>query len=309
MGGHTSAILFFTCFCLLASPSLAFGAGEVPDSSPWDGYVWRHGDIEKVLTILPVSFFTKYAFTKMQARQVYFGNWLRDYSQLLDTKLLGQAEESILRGIVSVLGFMEFGLATGEFDVTRDRLGVYRHEHHIDNPFEYDKDLPEKNASLIDDRLRGPVTAVELEIDPDTGMKNYIAHSGQGYATAAQYVREQLHRCIDYGRNGNQGEAFIHLGAALHTLEDFAAHSNYTELVLRELGEASVFPFVGEKCRVLVSGTDKWVPPITTGTFGALDILHSFLGEADDKVAVLNQGETDADPYGTSDFNNLNNVS
>jgi hypothetical protein len=295
--------LFFACFCLLASPALAFGAGEVPDSSDWDGYVWRHGDIEKILAFLPVSFISNFAFTKMQARQVYFGNWLRDYSQLLDTKLLGQAHESVLRGIVSVLGFMEFGLATGEFDVTKERLGVYRHEHHIDNPFGYDED-----ASSIDKRLRGPVLPVELEIDPDTGMKNYIAHSGQDYATAAQYIREQLQQCIHHGRNGNQSEAFIHLGAALHTLEDFAAHSNYTELVLRELGEDSVFPFVGDKCRVQIPGTDKWVPPVTTGTFGALDILHSFLGEADDKVAVLNQGETDTDLYGTSDFDHLNNV-
>jgi hypothetical protein len=312
MSGNTSTILFFACFCILASPALAFGAGEVEDSSPWDGYVWRHGDIEKILTILPVSFISNYAFTKMQARQVYFGNWLRDYSQLLDIKLLDQAHESVLRGIVSVLGFMEFGLATGEFDVTKERLSVYRHEHHIDNPFGYDKDLPAKaknDPRNIDARLRGPVDLVELGIDPDTGMKNYIAHSGQGYATAAQYIREQLQQCIHHGRNGNQVEAFIHLGAALHTLEDFAAHSNYTELVLRELGETSVFPFVGDKCRIQVPGTAKWVPPITTGTFGALDILHSFLGEADDKVAVLNQGETDTDLHGTSDFNNLNNVS
>lgn len=135
MPGSTATILLIACFCLFASPALAFGAGEVPDSSPWDGFVWRHGDIEKVLHILPVSFVTKHAFTKMQARQVYFGNWLRDYSQVLDTKLLSEVHESVLRGIVSVLGFMEFGLATGEFDVTKERLGVYRHEHHIDNPF------------------------------------------------------------------------------------------------------------------------------------------------------------------------------
>lgn len=311
MARNTSTILFLACFCLLASPALAFGAGEVPDTSPWDGYVWRHGDIEKILTILPVSFISNYAFTKMQARQVYFGNWLRDYSQLLDIKLLGVAHESVLRGIVSVLGFMEFGLATGEFDVTKERLGVYRHEHHIDNPSGYDKDLPKyagNDPSRIDSRLRGPVGVEELDIDPETGMKNYIAHSGQGYATAAQYIREQLQKCIHHGRDGNQSEAFIHLGAALHTLEDFAAHSNYTELVLRELDAGDVFPFVGDKCRVQVPGTDKWVPPVTTGTFGALDILHSFLGEADDKAAVLNQGETDPDLYGTSDFNSIENV-
>ena len=41
----------------------------------------------------------------------------------------------------------------------------------------------------------------------------------------------------------------------------------------------------------------------------AKDILQSFLGEADDKVAVLNEGETDTDLLGTSDFTNLTNVS
>jgi hypothetical protein len=308
MSGNTSSFLFLACICLLASPALAFGAGEVADDSHWDGYVWRHGDIEKILMILPVSTVSNYAFTKMQARQVYFGNWLRDYSQLLDVKCLGIAHESVLRGIISVLGFMEFGLATGEFDVTKERLGVYRHEHHIDNPSGYDKDLPEQNASLIDSRLRGHVDDKELEIDPETGMKNYIARWNVEYPTAAQYIREQLQQCIHHGRNGNQSEAFIHLGAALHTLEDFAAHSNYTELVLRELGENSVFPFVGDKCRVQVPGTDKSVPPVTTGTFGMIDILHSFLGEADDKVAVLNQGKTDTDLTGTSDYTNLSNV-
>ncbi|KAK3626240.1 hypothetical protein LTR56_019911 [Elasticomyces elasticus] len=307
MAGHISLLLIVASFCLLASPAVAFGAGEVPDSSPWDGYVWRHGDIEKVLTILPVSFISKYAFTKMQARQVYFGNWLRDYSQLLDTKLLNLVHESVLRGIVSVLGFMEFGLATGEFDVTMDRLDVYRHEHHIDNPFGYGTDLPDKDASLIDGRLRGPVKDEELEIDPSTGMKNYIANAGHGWDTAAEYIKRQLQLCIEHGRFGDQNEAFIHLGAALHTLEDFAAHSNYTELVLRELGVDSVFPFVGDECRVRVPGTDKRVPPITTGTFGALDILHSLLGEADDKAAVLNQGVVDEDLRGTTDFNVLNN--
>ena len=316
MAGTTSALLLFACFCLFASPAFAFGAGEVPDSSPWDGYVWRHGDIEKILTILPVSYASNYAFTKMQARQVYFGNWLRDYSQLLDIKCLKMAHESVLRGIISVLGFMEFGLATREFDVTKDRLGVYRHEHHIDNPYGYDFD-PDKdnngesriNPREIDSRLRGRVDDEELEVDPNTGMKNYIANSGRGWNTAAEYIKQQLQLCIHHGRHDNQNEAFIHLGAALHTLEDFAAHSNYTELVLRELGEDTVFPFVGDACRIPVPGTDRRVPPITTGTFGALDILNSFLGEADDKLAVLNQGENDADLLGTSDFDNLSNVS
>lgn len=33
-----------------------------------------------------------------------------------------------------VLSFLAFGYATEEFEVTEERLGVYRPEEHIDNP-------------------------------------------------------------------------------------------------------------------------------------------------------------------------------
>ena len=33
-----------------------------------------------------------------------------------------------------ILGFMTFGYATREFEVTSERLGCYRPEEHIDNP-------------------------------------------------------------------------------------------------------------------------------------------------------------------------------
>ena len=209
MASSTVTLLLIACFGLFVSPVLAFGAGEVPDSSPWDGYVWRHGDITKVLSVLPVSFVTKYAFTKMQVRQVYFGNWLRDYSQLLDTKLISEVHESVLRGIVSVLGFMEFGLATDEFDVTKERLGVYRHEHHIDNPFGYDTDLPGKDASKIDRRLRGPVRPEELEIDANTGMKNYIAKFGKRMDHCCG-LRERAAARVHTTRTRRQHERGVH---------------------------------------------------------------------------------------------------
>jgi hypothetical protein len=62
---------------------------------------------------------------------------------------------------------------------------------------------------------------------------------------------------------------------ALHTLEDFSAHSNYTELVLRELGYNNVFPHCGSATEITVRG--KHIYPITTGTFGGLDFLLSVM--------------------------------
>lgn len=280
---------------LLAQPVAAFGAGEVPPGSEFKGLVWRHGDLADILKYLPTSFATGYRFTKLQRKQVYFGNWLRDFSQVIDTTCLEAVPEPVLRAIVSVMAFMEFGFATDEFDVTRERLGCYTHVEHIDNPRGY----PD-NAKDIDERLRGPLDERELQIDPETGMKNYIANSGKGWETAADYIRDQLASCIELGRKGRRKhqssarkDAFRHLGAALHTLEDFAAHSNYTELCLHELGQHDVFPLVGDTCRVEVPhgpNQGKKVAPIVTGSFGMLDIFHSLLGEADDKAVLQSKG-------------------
>tara|TARA_R110002060_G_scaffold15333_4_gene21375 strand:- start:978 stop:1172 length:195 start_codon:yes stop_codon:yes gene_type:complete len=63
---------------------------------------------------------------------------------------------------------LSFGYATEEFEVTEERLGVYRPEEHIDNPKDY---ADNKDAREYDQRLRGPVQPMELEIDPSTGMK------------------------------------------------------------------------------------------------------------------------------------------
>lgn len=72
-----------------------------------------------------------------------------------------------------VLGFMAHGYATGEFEVTKERLGCYLPTEHIDNPKGY---ADGEDARQYDRRLRGPVDPRELEIDPRTGMKNYIAN-------------------------------------------------------------------------------------------------------------------------------------
>lgn len=70
----------------------------------------------------------------MMVKRVYFGNWLRDYSQAVDVGTLKGVQAETIRILVWILAFMSFGYATGEFEVTAERLGVYRPEEHIDNP-------------------------------------------------------------------------------------------------------------------------------------------------------------------------------
>lgn len=53
-------------------------------------------------------------------------------SQAMDVGTLKSVQPDTIRILVWILSFMTFGFATGEFEVTSDRLGVYRPEEHIE---------------------------------------------------------------------------------------------------------------------------------------------------------------------------------
>lgn len=280
--------------------------------SKLEGHNWRHGDIEDMLKT--IAFLKGRKWTSMMVKRVYFGNWLRDYSQAVDVGTLKGVQSATIRILVWVLSFLSFGYATEEFEVTEERLGVYRPEEHIDNPKDYADNI---DARTYDQRLRPPVEPIELEIDPETGMKNYIANERLGIATSVGYVKHSFTRSIHFARvytsgaSGTKGkdadlyEALRCLGQGLHCLEDFGAHTNYTELALREQGFGDVFPHTGSATEINLRG--HRVFPIVTGTFGAVDFLHSVLGEATDhfaqtEVEEMNKalGEAQAQSKGSS---------
>lgn len=162
--------------------------------------------------------------------------------------------------------------------------------------------------------MRGPVdNRRELSVDPQTGrlealdatclckkefqlkhcpgLKNYIASEQLGITTSAGLVRNLFGRSIQLGRqyarsrnHADLYEALRLLGTGCHCLEDFSAHSNYTELALIELGERGVFPHVGRQTQIQLRGARQAVYPIVTGTFGGVDFLHSVMGEFSDKA-------------------------
>ncbi|KAF2120837.1 heterokaryon incompatibility protein Het-C-domain-containing protein [Lophiotrema nucula] len=280
---------------LLPGKAHAFGAGNIASISKIEGRNWRHGDIEDMLAT--VACLRGHKWNSMMIKRVYFGNWLRDYSQAVDVATLKSVQAETIRVLVWILSFMSFGYATGEFEVTADRLGVYRPEEHIDNPKDYADNV---DARQSDQRLRGPVSNEELAVDPQTGMKNYIANERGNWATSAGYVKFSFARAIHYGRlythgpSGQKGrnedlcEALRCLGQGLHCMEDFGAHTNYTELALHELGFRNVFPHTGVQTEINLHG--KHVFPLVTGTFGGVDFFHSVLGEATDHIT---QSEVD----------------
>lgn len=50
----------------------------------------------------------------------------------MDTGTLKSLPAETIRILVWILSFLTFGLATEEFEVTSERLGVYRPEEHIE---------------------------------------------------------------------------------------------------------------------------------------------------------------------------------
>ncbi|KAI9836391.1 MAG: hypothetical protein M1819_001421 [Sarea resinae] len=296
--GVTVLLLLVAVLLILPAPAAAFGAGNIASVSKIEGHNWRHGDIEDMLKT--IAFLKGRKWTSMMVKRVYFGNWLRDYSQAVDVGTLKGVQAGTIRILVWVLAFLSFGYATEEFEVTDERLGVYRPEEHIDNPRDYADNV---DARQYDARLRPPIMPEELAIDPNTGMKNYIANESGGWATSSGYIKHSFARSIHFGRvytsgaRGTSGkeadlcEALRCLGQGLHTMEDFGAHSNYTELALRELGFTTVFPHTGAATEINLRG--HRVFPIVTGTFGGVDFLHSVIGEASDHFAQTEVDELD----------------
>ncbi|KAK5662841.1 hypothetical protein OQA88_6252 [Cercophora sp. LCS_1] len=307
MSGGSMLLVFAIILIVLPGRAAAFGAGNIPSIAQVEGHNWRHGDIEDMLKEL--VFLHGKKWSSMNVGRVYFGNWLRDYSQAVDVGSLKGVNAATIRILVWVLSFLANGYATEEFEVTEERLGVYRPEEHIDNPLGY---ADGEDARKYDKRLRGPVDPRELGIDPRTGMKNYIANEDGGWATSAGYLRFSFARSIHYGRvylhgsGGSSGkeedlcEGLRCLGQALHTMEDFSAHSNYCELALLELGYRDVFPHCGRDTQINLRG--RRVYPLVTGTFGAVDFLHSVIGEATDhftqsEVDEMNSALQNAQQY------------
>ncbi|KAG2363672.1 heterokaryon incompatibility protein Het-C-domain-containing protein [Suillus spraguei] len=291
-------LFFIFAFCLSNNGVYAFGAGNIPSYAFVEGKAFRHGDIEDTLADLAKKGIGGFAlssligkspkFGGLDIKRVYFGNWLRDYSQAVDIGTLKKVNLQTILNLVMVLGFMANGYATGEFEVTPERLGAYLPTEHIDNPKGYGGG---EDARQYDPRLRGPVHPDELAIDPQTGMKNYITNENGHWDTSKALVCRVLQQCIYLGRryrssgdSTDQYEAFRLLGQALHTLEDFSAHSNFCELALVSMGHTNVFTHVGDAVRVRAHN-GKMVAPLVTGTFGSSDFIHSLLGEATDHIS------------------------
>lgn len=255
-----------------------FGAGEGDAGKPRQSFA--HESIEFVLK--PI--FQNDPLVK----QIYFGNWLRDYSQgitkmsldvlaagakYVNDALPGKAPgiprlvsdpRGVITEILDIYARAKFA-DVPQFRVTKARLGVYRAEEHIDNPTGL-------TPSAIEPTLNRAPTGLQTNIDLLTQQAGYIASTlPPPEVSALQYMRGEFLAAMAAGPTA---EGCRRLGAGLHTLEDFYAHSNFCELGLRAAGKTTVEPWVP----AMKSGSKTFFP-LVTGMFGGDDTAASiFLG-------------------------------
>lgn len=327
-----------------------FGAGEVKEKHP-DAF--GHGDIENIAL-------KNAGFTKDEIDQVYYGNWLRDFSQIIvaDTVGFNHKDQNIFQKhfkgndrvkkllpsmsckpshdtwikIINLLAVKEFiynpkkkkgsvvsqnlEVHQKDFDakfgkLTKDILGIYRPEEHLDNPkglindevfahkslqnpiqFKYEF---EKGKTKIKTLYNGE-NSNSLLINDEKLMKRFIVddiniENEENRPSSLTYLKQQLHLAK---KKGKTKDGLRHFGAALHVLEDYFAHTNFIEIALIKNGYIDVFPWVqlDAETEKIKNGKEKSSKiPIVSGLFGSDDTIASITPKIAEELFPLGYKE------------------
>ncbi|MGE6386535.1 HET-C-related protein [Pseudomonas sp. NPDC078416] len=256
----------------LASTDLRFE----PSHSHCDREAFEAGTDSKGSTHQTIEWVLRdFNFSQNEIDAVYFGNWLRDYSQVVDPKItraadmpkefpatLSRESWTDLVDVLAAKKFFDLRMRyPNEMKVTAKKLGVYRPQEHIDNPLTIDPPFPDPKVRDPDFEAWVLPGDPSLGADRDTSMKRYIGN-------AVGYMEQELRLAMKQGRSLDGLRSF---GAALHVLEDLFAHSNFAELSLIKAGHVRVLPWT-------TPANVKWNLPLVTGTFGATDVIASLAG-------------------------------
>jgi len=285
-----------------------FGAGRGDKKSHRS---FGHESIEDGLEIA--------GFDSAQRKAIYFGNWLRDYSQLIDPKLVHPVQDAgintaeiiqaiaagqlprvsrkKLTAIVDLFALKEFHSLQqtpedrAQYQVTPMMLGVYRAHEHIDNPTTLDRNAFDPRS--IDKDFTALVFPEDKQnaVLPKRSMKRYIRRP-------IAFMIKQLEAAK---KEGMTAKGMRYFGEALHVLEDYFAHSNFVELSLKKLGHDEVLLWT---TRIEAREDSKHEWPVVTGMFGALDIV----GSVADPLADLlygNESSPTPEPGERSDFDQV----
>jgi hypothetical protein len=259
-------------------------------------------------------------------------NLIKEFSPAMPFKITHAAWVEIIN-IIAVKEFViskknnpaqHFDTHLKEFDkffgeINRDNLGLYRPEEHIDNPKGLNDESILANKMLKDrvffryesDRNRfsettlypGPFIKYQnkqavyssYDVNPESKMKRYIKEDFKDRPSSFTYFKQQLNLAVEYGNSKN---GYIHLGAALHVLEDYYAHTNFVEISLIKAGHLNTEPWIQPIPPITSLTTGEELAcqiPIVTGVFGLADLVASIVPKLAETIL----------PVKTDDFKNL----
>jgi hypothetical protein len=112
-------LVAYLILIVLPSPAAAFGAGNIPSIAQIEGLNFRHGGMETYIFVTvkadiildiedmlkTIAFIKGHKWTSMMVKRVYFGNWLRDYSQAVDVGSLKGVSAPTIRILVRSFPF------------------------------------------------------------------------------------------------------------------------------------------------------------------------------------------------------------
>ena len=171
--------------------------------------------------------------------QIYFGNWLRDWSQVSPGST-SPATNFLVGKLLNILSW-------GEFNRPLDpaQLGGYLPSEHMDNPLggktveaagathaagDVSTQDFDKSYGTLSARQKADF-ATEMSPDAQEAVKTASQTSGlPAYIERSKaHIRAKLSEAVGQGRTS---DGRISFGDALHGIEDYYAHSNFTELAL-----------------------------------------------------------------------------
>ncbi len=251
-----------------------------------------HGGIEE-------RALTSIGFSDVEVSEIYFGNWLRDFSQLNSSgDPMAHNDVLSLYTVIEILGWGEFNRA-----VSPDELGTYVPSEHLDNPNAgaLGPGVPDDKATIEDpniqalaslpagDPRRKPFEDAFAKLSPEqqAAYNSEEAHRAEITEAAKKsglpeyiergkfHAKEELKAAITTGR---VPDGLLKMGNALHAVEDYLSHSNFVEVALWTLhndGVAAADPYVKSMIEhmhgtnpALVGGLGpSGQPNIVTGTY------------------------------------------
>jgi len=234
--------------------------------------------------------------TNEEASASYLGNWMRDLNQVFVPLVRRYLPDEVAFAMLSYIGAKKFGRA-----FTSEQLGYYIPAEHIDSPagLTATDDLrsgppsPPGEPAVPGAQSRpAPYVTPQDSPDPSATVLGAALFSVDQTGTMAYIRRTNLHverRLELAARRGRNPDGLMHLGAALHAIEDLFAHSNWIEMAVNQVlrDEPSLLPALrGSDRRVFTYSAEQQVRPgvtrpvLMTGSFTGADTKISLSSEA-----------------------------